>query len=79
MVLTVLGMEGHTLPWPTPPPPLRMEVATTAMHPHSLWRYRGHQLTAPTPPPPPLAYPYSHPLASMLSMGTSKATGMEAM
>ena len=36
MVLTVLGMEGHTLPWPTPPPApplLRMEVATTAMHP----------------------------------------------
>ena len=75
MVLMVLGMEGHTLPWPTPAPapPLRMEVATTAIHPHSSWRYRGHQLTAPIPPTPILVYPYSHPLASMLSMGISKA------
>ena len=33
MVLMVLGMEGHTLPWPTPPPvpSLRMGVATTML------------------------------------------------
>ena len=48
--------------------------ADTAMHPHSSWRYCGHQLTPPIPLTPVLVYPYS-PLASMLSMGTSKATG----
>jgi len=78
MVLMVLGMEGHTLPWPTPPPapPLRMEVATTAMHPHSSWRYRGHQLTAPYPSPPVLAYPYGHPQTTTLWMSTSSGPGM---
>jgi len=72
MVLMVLGMEGHTLPWPTPPPapPLRMGVATAAIHPHSSWWYRGHQLSAPIPPTPILVYPYTHPLVSMLWMST---------
>ena len=33
MVLMVVGMEGHTLPWPTPPAasPLRMGVGTTML------------------------------------------------
>ena len=80
MVLMVLGMEGHTLPWPTPPPaqPLRMEVATTMLI----------LLCIPTAmavlrPPAHSTYPSNTntgipilpPLASMLSMGTSKATG----
>ena len=51
--------------------------ADTAMHPHSSWRYYGHQLTPPIPPTPVLVYPYSHLLASMLSMGISRAMGKE--
>ena len=84
MVLMVLGMEGHTLPWPTPPPaqPLRMEVATTMLI----------LLCIPTAmavlrPPAHSTYPSNTntgipilpPLASMLSMGTSKAVGMGAV
>ena len=58
MVLMVLGMEGHTLPWPTPPPapPLRMEVATTTplrTIPSSLcaspWHHGGQHHNGPTP------------------------------
>ena len=60
MVLMVLGMEGHTLPWPTPPPapPLRMEVATTTplrTIPSSLcaspWHHGGQHHNGPTPIP----------------------------